>query len=33
MIERLTSALEYACYAVIFGGILLAWVATPAGMH
>lgn len=30
MIPRL---LEYAGYAVIFGGIAFLWIATPAGMN
>lgn len=30
MIGRL---LEAICYAVIFGGIAFAWIATPAGMQ
>lgn len=29
----LTKALEYVCYAVIFGGIAFGWVATSSGMN
>ena len=29
----LTKAIEYACYAVIFGGIALGWIATSSGMN
>ncbi len=25
----LTKALEYVCYAVIFGGVAFFWIATP----
>lgn len=28
-----TKALEYACYAVIFGGIAVFWIMTPTGMN
>ena len=30
MIARI---IEYACYAIIFGGIAFGWIATSSGMN